>query len=145
MLGTPVNLHAVKNDMYLVAGMTDHICAWRACYRAARLFGGRIEFVLGSSGHMQSLVNPPGNFKARYYIGSRLPEDPDEWAKGATEHKGTWWDHWLEWIAARSGNERPAPKTVGSELVQSRRTSPRPVRPRTPLKSVSSPCKASCA
>ena len=115
ILGTPVDLRAVKNDLYLVAGMTDHICAWRACYRATRMFGGRIEFVLGSSGHIQSLVNPPGNFKARYYVGSKLPEDPDEWLKGAAENKGTWWDHWIKWIAARSGCERPAPKSLGSE------------------------------
>jgi polyhydroxyalkanoate synthase subunit PhaC len=115
ILGTPIDLRAVKNDLYLVAGMTDHICAWRACYRATRMFGGRLEFVLGSSGHIQSLVNPPGNFKARYYVGSKLPESPDEWLKGASENKGTWWDHWIKWIAARSGSERAAPKSLGSE------------------------------
>jgi polyhydroxyalkanoate synthase len=115
VLGTPIDLRAVKGDLYLVAGMTDHICAWRACYRATRMFGGRTEFVLGSSGHIQSLVNPPGNFKARYYIGAKLPEDPDEWVKGAAENKGTWWDHWIKWLAARSGGERPAPASLGSE------------------------------
>jgi polyhydroxyalkanoate synthase len=115
ILDTPIDLRAVKNDMYIVAGMTDHICAWRACYRSTKMFGGRTEFVLGSSGHIQSLVNPPGNFKARYYVGSRLTEDPDEWAKGATECKGTWWDHWIKWIGARSGGEKPTPKSLGSE------------------------------
>ena len=115
ILGTPIDLHAVKNDIYLVAGMTDHICAWRACYRATRMFGGRIEFVLGSSGHIQSLVNPPGNFKARYYVGAKMPENPDEWLRGASENKGTWWDHWIKWIGARSGDERPAPKSLGSD------------------------------
>ncbi len=115
ILDTPIDLRAVKNDMYIVAGMTDHICAWRACYHSTKMFGGRTEFVLGSSGHIQSLVNPPGNFKARYYVGSRLTEDPDEWAKGATEYKGTWWDHWIKWIGTRSGGEKPAPKSLGSE------------------------------
>jgi polyhydroxyalkanoate synthase len=115
ILGTPVDLRAVKNDLYLVAGATDHICAWRACYRATRMFGGAIEFVLGSSGHIQSLVNPPGNFKSRYHIGARLPEDPDAWLKGAAENKGTWWDHWIKWIGARSGWEKPAPTALGSE------------------------------
>ncbi|MDO8432130.1 MAG: alpha/beta fold hydrolase [Candidatus Binatus sp.] len=115
ILGTPIDLKAVKNDMYLVAGMTDHICAWRSCYRSTRLFGGRIEFVLGSSGHIQSLVNPPGNFKARYYVGGKLPENADEWLKGASENKGTWWDHWIKWVGARSGEERPAPKSLGSD------------------------------
>jgi poly[(R)-3-hydroxyalkanoate] polymerase subunit PhaC len=114
ILGTPINLRSVTNDMYILAGMTDHICSWRACHRAARLFGGHVEFVLNSSGHVQSLVNPPGNFKAKYFTNPRLGVDPDLWVKGATEHKGTWWDHWLEWIEKRSGEKRAAPETLGS-------------------------------
>jgi len=113
VLGTPINLHEVKNDLYLVAGMTDHICAWRACYRAAGMFGGKAEFVLGSSGHIQSLVNPPGNLKARFYINQRLPQDAEAWLRGATENKGSWWDHWLKWLSARSGEDLPAPKSLG--------------------------------
>jgi len=113
VLGTPINLRDVKNDLYLVAGMTDHICAWRACYRAAAMFGGKAEFVLGSSGHIQSLVNPPGNLKARFYINQRLPKDADAWLRGATENKGTWWDHWLKWLSARSGADLPAAKSLG--------------------------------
>jgi polyhydroxyalkanoate synthase len=115
ILGTPIDLRAVRCDTYLVAGATDHICAWRACYRATRMFGGATEFVLGSSGHIQSLVNPPGNFKSRYYTGSRMPEDPDGWLKGAAENKGTWWDHWVKWMGARSGWEKDAPRLLGSE------------------------------
>ena len=113
VLDRPINLRDVKNDLYLVAGMTDHICAWRACYRAAGMFGGKSEFVLGSSGHIQSLVNPPGNLKARFYINQRLPQDADAWLRGATENKGSWWDHWLKWLSARSGEDLPAPKSVG--------------------------------
>jgi len=113
VLGTPINLHDVKNDLYLVAGMTDHICAWRACYRATRMFGGKAEFVLGSSGHIQSLVNPPGNLKSRFFVNQRLPQDPDAWLKGATETKGSWWDHWLKWLSARSGEDRPAATSLG--------------------------------
>ena len=114
ILGTPINLHNVSSDMYLLAGMTDHICSWRACHRAARMFGGHVEFVLNSSGHVQSLVSPPGNPKAKYFTNPRLGVDPDHWVKGATEHKGTWWDHWLEWIGKRSGEKRAAPGSLGS-------------------------------
>lgn len=113
VLGTSINLRDVKNDLYLVAGMTDHICAWRSCYRAAAMFGGNAEFVLGSSGHIQSLVNPPGNLKARFYVNQRLPKDADAWLRGATESKGSWWDHWLRWLSARSGEDVPAPKSTG--------------------------------
>jgi polyhydroxyalkanoate synthase len=113
VLGSPVNLRNVACDMYLLAGQTDHICPWRACYRASRLFGGRTEFVMSGSGHVQSLVCPPANFKAKYFTNSSAAPDPDAWFKGATEHKGTWWDHWLEWIEKRSGDKRAAPAALG--------------------------------
>jgi polyhydroxyalkanoate synthase len=113
VLGTPINLRDVACDMYLLAGQTDHICPWRACYRASRLFGGRTEFVMSGSGHVQSLVSPPTNFKAKYFTNSNNAPNPDAWFKGVTEHKGTWWDNWLEWIEQRSGEKRPAPPKLG--------------------------------
>jgi len=112
-LGTPISLRDVDCDMYVLAGQTDHICPWRACHRASRLFGGRTEFVMSGSGHVQSLVCPPANFKAKYFTNNRTSTDPDAWLKGATEHKGTWWDHWLEWMDKRSGEKRPAPAVFG--------------------------------
>jgi len=114
ILGTPINLPAVTHDLYVLSGLNDHICAWRAGYRAAGLFGGRAEFVLNSSGHVQSLVSPPGNFKAKYFTNPRLEATPDRWLESATEHKGSWWDHWLEWLEARSGDLRSAPETLGA-------------------------------
>jgi poly[(R)-3-hydroxyalkanoate] polymerase subunit PhaC len=114
ILGTPIDLRRIKSDMYLLAGQTDHICTWHACYRATQLFGGKVEFVLNSSGHVQSLVSPPGNPKAHYFTNSRLPEDSDLWLRGATDKRGTWWDHWLEWLGSRSGEERPAPGKLGN-------------------------------
>jgi len=112
-LGTPINLRNVACDMYVLAGQTDHICPWRACYRASRLFGGRTEFVMSGSGHVQSLVCPPANFKAKYFTNPSAGSDPDAWLKGATEHKGSWWDNWLEWIEKRSGDKGPAPAALG--------------------------------
>jgi polyhydroxyalkanoate synthase subunit PhaC len=114
ILGTPIDLRKIKSDMYLLAGQTDHICTWRSCYRATQLFGGKVEFVLNSSGHVQSLVNPPGNLKSHYFTNSRLPDDSDFWLQGATNKRGTWWDHWLKWLGARSGEQRPAPGKVGN-------------------------------
>jgi polyhydroxyalkanoate synthase subunit PhaC len=113
-LGTPISLRDVDNDMYVLAGLTDHICPWRACHRASRLFGGRTEFVMSGSGHVQSMVCPPANFKAKYFTNHHAGTDPDAWLKAATEHKGTWWDHWLEWMDKRSGSKRPAPTALGS-------------------------------
>jgi polyhydroxyalkanoate synthase subunit PhaC len=112
-LGTPISLRDVDCDMYILAGQTDHICPWRACHRASRLFGGRTEFVMSGSGHVQSLVCPPANFKAKYFTNPRTGTNPDAWLKGATEHKGTWWDNWLEWMDKRSGEKRAAPASLG--------------------------------
>ncbi|HTJ09822.1 MAG TPA: alpha/beta fold hydrolase [Candidatus Binataceae bacterium] len=114
ILGTPIDLRQAGHDMFVVGGMTDHICAWRAVYNGARLFGGRTEFVLNSSGHVQTLVCPPTNFKAKYYVNSVLGADPETWVKGATEQKGSWWDHWLGWLDKRSGDKREAPASLGS-------------------------------
>ncbi len=114
VLGTPIDLRQVNCDIFVVAGMTDHICSWRAVYHGARRFGGRVEFALNSSGHVQTLVCPPDNFKARYYLNPQLDPEPDKWLAGAREQKGTWWDHWLEWLERRSGDKRDAPSASGS-------------------------------
>jgi polyhydroxyalkanoate synthase len=114
VLGTPINLPSVESDMYILAGQTDHICAWHACHRAARLFGGEVEFVLNSSGHVQSLVTPPDNFKAKYFTNPRPANDAETWYQSATQHKGSWWEHWTEWLGRRSGEKRPAPEEAGN-------------------------------
>jgi polyhydroxyalkanoate synthase len=114
ILGTPIDLRKVGHDMFVVGGMTDHICSWRAVYNGGRLFGGRTEFVLNSSGHVQTLVCPPTNFKAKYYVNPTLGDDPEAWLKDATEQKGSWWDHWIGWIDKRSGDKREAPTSPGS-------------------------------
>ena len=115
VLGTPIDLAKVACDKYVVAGVTDHITPWPAGYRAARLFGGTTDFVLSSSGHIQSILNPPGNAKAKYLVNSGAPDDPQEWLKGAATCPGSWWIHWHEWLAARSGNLLPAPDRLGSD------------------------------
>ena len=114
ILGAPIDLRRVGNDMFVVGGMTDHICSWRAVYNGARLFGGRTEFVLNSSGHVQTLVCPPTNFKAKYLVNAALGDDPETWLKNATEQKGSWWEHWLGWLDKRSGDKREAPASLGS-------------------------------
>jgi polyhydroxyalkanoate synthase subunit PhaC len=114
VLGTPINLRNVSSDMYILAGQTDHICAWQACHRAARLFGGEVEFVLNASGHVQSLVSPPDNFKAKYFTNERPANDAEAWYQSATQHKGSWWEHWSEWLSRRSGEKRPAPEEPGN-------------------------------
>ena len=115
ILGTPIDLSRVDCDKFVVAGVTDHITPWKGVYRAACMFGGNTEFILSSSGHIQSLINPPGNPKAKFFLGRHLAATPETWLAAAEEVAGTWWDHWRPWIAAHSAEMRPAPHVLGSE------------------------------
>jgi len=124
VLGTPVDLRQVRCDCYVMAGATDHIVPWQACYRIPRLVGGRTEFVLSSSGHVQSIVNPPGNPRASYLTNPRRPRDPAAWLARAERSAGTWWEHWARWIGARSGGERTAPFALGSRSHPARDAAP---------------------
>ncbi len=113
--GTPVDLRQVTCDYYVVAGSNDHITPWTSCYKSARLFGGQCEFVLSSSGHIQSILNPPGNPKARYMTNPEMPADPKAWQEDATKHADSWWLHWQKWLTTRSGESKKAPAKLGNK------------------------------
>ncbi len=115
VLGTPIDMAKVDVPAYVVAGVTDHITPWQACYQSRNILRGKVDFVLSSSGHIQSIVNPPTNPKAKYFLNDALPDDADAWLAGATEHAGSWWDHWSGWYRQHGGGEVPAPRSPGSE------------------------------
>jgi polyhydroxyalkanoate synthase len=112
--GTPIDLKKVTYDVCAIGGTSDHITPWQGCYRSMLLFGGKTEFILAKSGHVQSLLSSPNYPNARYYINDSNPKDPDAFLAGATEHAGSWWKPGARWLAARSGGKKPAPKQVGS-------------------------------
>jgi polyhydroxyalkanoate synthase len=112
--GTPLDLGRVDCDKFVVAGITDHITPWKGVYNTARAFGGPNRFVLSSSGHIQSLINPPGNPKSKYWVNDALPEDPEAWLDGATLQPGSWWGLWRDWLAERSGSRRKARSALGN-------------------------------
>src|SRR2546421_377889 len=82
VLGTPIDLSKVTNDAYIVAGITDHITPWQGCYATTQLMGGKVKFILSNSGHIQALLNPPGNPKASNFVNERYPADPGQWQAG---------------------------------------------------------------
>ena len=108
--GTPIDLKQVDLDSFTVAGSNDHITPWDAVYRSALLLGGDRRFVLANSGHIQSIINPPGNPKAYYLENPKLSGDPRAWFYEAKRSDGSWWPLWLEWITPRSGPLK-APRT----------------------------------
>jgi polyhydroxyalkanoate synthase len=114
MLGSPVDLGRIDRDAYVVAGVADHLCPWQSCYRGTRLLGGRTRFVLSSSGHIASMVNPPGNQKASFQTAAENPPDPADWSARATTERGSWWPDYIRWLDERGGGEKAPPRRLGA-------------------------------
>ncbi|MGB5078633.1 MAG: alpha/beta fold hydrolase, partial [Sphingorhabdus sp.] len=115
--GHTLDLTKVTGDMFILGGTTDHITPWQACYRSTQLFGAKnVEFILSQAGHMQAILNPPGNPKAKYWkhAKGKAPASVKEWMKGTEEVAGSWWPYWMEWLHDRSGKQVDAPTMLGS-------------------------------
>lgn len=112
-LQTPIDVSKIATDTYIVAGISDHITPWQNCYRSTGLLGSSPRFVLSTSGHIAAMVNPPGNEKASYQTNDDNPPSAEDWLRSATQHRGTWWTDWLQWLSERSGEEKPAPRKLG--------------------------------
>jgi len=113
MLGSPVDLGKVDTDTYVIAGIADHLCPWQSCYRTTQLLGGPVTFVLSTSGHIASMVNPPGNPKATFQAANDNPPNPREWLADAETISGSWWPHYSDWLAARSGQDHKSRPRLG--------------------------------
>jgi polyhydroxyalkanoate synthase len=114
VLGTPLALDRITVPAFVTGALADHLTPWKGCYRTSQLLGGDATFVLSHSGHIASLVNPPGNPKAHYWTGAAADADADAWLAGATQYQGSWWESWSGWVLERSGEERPAPARLGN-------------------------------
>jgi polyhydroxyalkanoate synthase len=110
--GRRLRVSAIPQDTFLVGAVEDHITPWRSAYKTTGLLGGKVHFVLTSSGHIAGVVNPPSK-SAAYWVGGPASASPDDWQAGATRHQDTWWTDWVRWIGARAG-ERRAPPPMGS-------------------------------
>jgi polyhydroxyalkanoate synthase len=122
--GTPIDLKQVTADIFSLAGTNDHITPWKSCYKSAQLFGGKVEFVLSSSGHIQSILNPPGNQKSRYMTSEGMAANADDWQENSTKHTDSWWLYWQAWQAERSGNLKKAPLKLGNKAYPAGEASP---------------------
>jgi polyhydroxyalkanoate synthase len=98
LAGVPIDLSKVTLPSYFISTVEDHIAPWKTTYRGARDLGGPVRFVLGGSGHIAGIVNPPAAKKYHYWTNDALPETPEAWFEGATRHPGSWWEDWQAWI-----------------------------------------------
>ncbi len=113
--GHRLDLARITCDTYLVGGQTDHITPWEGTYLTTKGIGGKWQYVLSQSGHIQSLINPPDNPKARFLTNTANPPTADAFLAGAETHQGSWWPHWAEWLSTHGGGKIAAPKSLGSK------------------------------
>ena len=103
LAGEPIDLSKVQVPAYFISTAEDHIAPWKTTYKGAKYLGGAVRFVLGGSGHIAGIVNPPTAKKYQYWTNDAFPGTADEWLKTASAHPGSWWDDWQAWMRDRNG------------------------------------------
>jgi len=98
--GVAIDLGKIKTPSYFISTIEDHIAPWKSTYLGAQRFAGPVRFVLGGSGHIAGIVNPPAANKYGYWLNDKLPESSDQWLACATQNPGSWWTDWQQWVTA---------------------------------------------
>jgi polyhydroxyalkanoate synthase len=113
--GVWIDLNKIKIPSYFISTKEDHIALWQGTYRGALNTGGNKTFVLGQSGHIAGIVNPPAKNKYGYWLNDNLDDSADEWFSNADYKEGSWWTHWHEWLLTFNTKEQVEPFSIGSE------------------------------
>ncbi len=113
--GEKIDLNLVDMPVYIYGSREDHIVPIGGAYASTQYLAGKKRFVMGASGHIAGVINPPAKGKRSHWVrdDGKLPESVDQWIAGATEHKGSWWTDWSNWLGSHAGKEIAAPKTYG--------------------------------
>ena len=106
--GSPIDVSAIQTPAYFISTEEDHIAPWEGAYLGAQLMAGPVRFVLGKSGHIAGIINPPAANKYGYYTGSAVNVSSREWYDNAELHPGSWWTDWQAWLEQYSGEKIPA-------------------------------------
>jgi len=115
--GEKIDLRTIDAPAYVYASREDHIVPWEGAYRNTQVLGGKTRFVLGASGHIAGVINPPAKGKRSHWIGATaaLPEQAQAWFDKAKEHPGSWWTDWSNWLKTHAGKQIAAPKVPGNK------------------------------
>ena len=114
--GERLDLSKVKVPIYLQSSREDHIAPYNSVYKATRLFGGDVKFIVAGSGHIAGVINPPSAKKYQYWTNDAHPQRAKEWLEGATETAGSWWHDWESWLKPKSGAQVAARKPGDGKL-----------------------------
>ena len=109
LAGVPIDLSKVKQPSYFISTVEDHIAPWKTTYLGSQYLGGPVRFVLGGSGHIAGIVNPPAAKKYHYWINHSNPATPEEWFKSAKQTPGSWWNDWQAWMEQQNADEARVP------------------------------------
>ncbi len=124
MCGVKADLSRIDMPAFLYASREDHIVPWKTSYLSRRLLGGKTTFTMGASGHIAGVINPAAKNKRSYWTGECDSDLPEEWQASATEHKGSWWPRWADWLAGFGGKRRAARARLGSAVHAAREPAP---------------------
>jgi polyhydroxyalkanoate synthase len=114
VLGQRLDFRKLRVDSYVVGGEDDYLMPWKGCYHACQTFKGRHEFILSTSGHVQSLLRPPRLANSYYFTNRDCDMTPQAWRASCVRQEGTWWGHWHAWLNSVSGDLKRAPMQLGS-------------------------------
>jgi len=106
--GVPLDLSKVTQPIYLQSAKEDHIAPANSVFKATKLFGGPVRFIMAGSGHIAGVINPPAAKKYQYWTNDAPVETIQDWRQGSVEHPGSWWPDWDQWLAPLSGEKIPA-------------------------------------
>jgi polyhydroxyalkanoate synthase subunit PhaC len=106
--GKTIELNKIKTPSYFLSAIEDHIAPWKTTFLGTELLGGPVEFVLGGSGHIAGVINPPAKNKRNFWTQGETGQGADHWLETATNNPGSWWNHWHEWLDAQDNKQVPA-------------------------------------
>mgnify|MGYP001549042838 CR=1 FL=1 len=101
--GTPIDLSTITIPACFVSTLEDHIAPWKSTYKGVHLHSGPVKFILGGSGHIAGIINPPAKNKYCYWTRSDNPKSADAWLEKAKRSEGSWWPEWNRWLVRRAG------------------------------------------
>lgn len=113
--GEKIDLRAIQAPVYIYGSREDHIVPIGGAYASTQILSGKKRFVMGASGHIAGVINPPAKKKRSFWTreDGKLPATHAQWLEGATEHPGSWWADWDAWLKPHGGKQIPAPKAFG--------------------------------
>jgi polyhydroxyalkanoate synthase subunit PhaC len=116
LAGQPIDLSLVDAPAYFISTAEDHIAPWKTTYKGAKYLGGKTRFVLGGSGHIAGIVNPPAANKYQHWTNDALPDTPEAWFETAKATPGSWWPDWQAWITEQNGADKVPARAPGEGL-----------------------------